>query len=186
VSPSSSWGGCAGWKMTTDHAADHQLAGHLERIIRRVKQSMNYRGSFSTRDILGSLVARWVGSGEGDRLKELAPEQRKLGESVRRVLLDRFDQLRPRGQRARLDSEAITLPDDADLIEMVELAQLRRWIFDRVADLEANRIDPRVRIPLARAREVGAILRLHLDGKTQREIAASLAMSVGAVNKRLA
>src|SRR5262245_63637097 len=107
---------------------DSQLAGHLERIIRRVKQSMNYRGSFSTRDILGSLVARWVGSGEWDRLKGLAPEQRRLGESVRRFILDRFDQLRRRGHRAELDSEAIALPDDADLAEMVELAQLRRWI----------------------------------------------------------
>src|SRR5262245_55131180 len=102
-------------------SSDHQLAGHLERIIRRVKQSMNYRGSFSTRDILGSLVARWVGSGEWERLKELAPEQRRLGESVRRFILDRFDQLRRRGQRTDLDSEAIALPADADLIEMVEL-----------------------------------------------------------------
>ena len=172
--------------MTTDHAADHQLAGHLERIIRRVKQSMNYRGSFSTRDILGSLVARWVGSGEWDRLKEVPPEQRKLGESVRRFILDRFDQLRRRGQRTDLDSEAIALPDDADLAEMVELAQLRRWILDRVTDLEAQCVDPRVRIPIARPREVGSILRLHLDGKTQREIAAVLKISVGAVNKRIA
>jgi hypothetical protein len=172
--------------MTTDHAADSQLAGHLERIIRRVKQSMNYRGSFSTRDILGSLVARWVGSGEWDRLKEVPPEQRKLGESVRRFILDRFDQLRRRGQRTDLDSEAIALPDDADLAEMVELAQLRRWILDRVADLETDRVDPRVRIPIARAREVGAILRLHIDGRTQREIAAVLKISVGAVNKRIA
>jgi len=172
--------------MTTDHAADSQLAGHLERIIRRVKQSMNYRGSFSTRDILGSLVARWVGSGEWDRLKEVPPEQRRLGESVRRFILDRFDQLRRRGQRTDLDSEAIALPADADLAEMVELAQLRRWILDRVADLEADRVDPRVRIPLSRAPEVGAILRLHIDGKTQREIAAVLAISVGGVNKRIA
>ena len=52
-------------------AADTQIADQLERIIRRVKQSMNYRGSYSTRDILGSLVARWVHSGEWERLKEL-------------------------------------------------------------------------------------------------------------------
>jgi len=87
--------------------------------------------------------------------------------SVRRFILDRFDQLRRRGQRTDLDSEAIALPDDADLADMVELAQLRRWILDRVADLEAERVDPRVRIPIARPREVGAILRLHIDGKTQ-------------------
>jgi DNA-directed RNA polymerase specialized sigma24 family protein len=105
---------------------------------------------------------------------------------VRRFILDRFDQLRRRGQRTELDSEAIALPDDADLAEMVELAQLRKWIFERVADLEANKVDPRVRIPVVRAPEVGAILRLHLAGKTQREIAAALVMSVGAVNKRLA
>src|ERR1041384_3395853 len=76
---------------------DGEMAAQFERVIRRVKQSMNYRGSYSTRDILGSLVARWVGSGEWDRLKEVPPEQRRLGESVRRFILDRFDQLRRRG-----------------------------------------------------------------------------------------
>src|SRR3954471_16373569 len=104
---------------------DEEIALHLERIIRRVKQSMNYRGSFSTRDILGSLVARWVHSGEWERLKELPAEERKLGESVRRFILDRFDQLRRRGHREELDGplgNSIAIPDEQMLSEMVELA----------------------------------------------------------------
>jgi hypothetical protein len=165
--------------------ADSQIAGQLERIIRRVKQSMNYRGSYSTRDILGSLVARWVHSGEWERLKELPPEERKLGESVRRFILDRFDQLRRRGHREELDKEQIPLPDEQLLGEMVELAELRKWVIDRVGDLERGVVDPRVRIPLAKPHQAGQILRLYLDGKTQREIATALGMSLGVVNKRI-
>src|SRR6201991_4964416 len=85
-----------------DVAADDAIAHQLERIIRRVKQSMNYRGSYSTRDILGSLVARWIQSGEWERLKQLPDDQRHLGESVRRFILDRLDQLRRRGRREDL------------------------------------------------------------------------------------
>ena len=77
---------------------DVQMAAQFERIIRRVKSSMNYRGSYSTRDILGSLVARWLTSGEWERLKQLPPEERHIGESVRRFILDRLDQLRRRGE----------------------------------------------------------------------------------------
>src|SRR3954471_4227168 len=146
---------------------DEEIALHLERIIRRVKQSMNYRGSYSTRDILGSLVARWVHSGEWERLKELPPEQRKLGESVRRFILDRFDQLRRRGHREELDREQIAIPDEQTLGELVELAELRRWVIDRITQLEHDDVDPRVRIPLVRPAQIGAILRLYLDGKTQ-------------------
>src|ERR1700733_7163172 len=147
-----------------DVAGDDAIAHQLERIIRRVKQSMNYRGSFSTRDILGSLVARWVHSGEWERLKELPPEERKLGESVRRFILDRFDQLRRRGHREELDKEQIPLPDEQLLGEMVELAELRKWVIDRVADLERGVVDSRVRIPLAKPPHAGHILRLYLDG----------------------
>ena len=182
-SPSSSVGPAVAMPV---EQADSQLAGHLERIIRRVKQSMRYHGSYSTRDILGSLVARWVSSGEWDRLKELPPDQRHLGESVRRFILDRFDQLRRRGKRSELDSESISLPDESDLAEMVELAQLRRWIVERVADLRGGIVDSRVRIPLAHPDAVGAILQMHLDGKTQREIALAMNISLGAVNKRIA
>src|SRR5690349_16247239 len=114
------------------------MAGQLERIIRRVKQSMNYRGSFSTRDILGSLVARWVHSGEWDRLRELPPEDRKLGESVRRFILDRFEQLRRRGQRAEVDAGELQIPDEQTLAELVELAELRRWVIARIAELERD------------------------------------------------
>jgi hypothetical protein len=57
---------------------------------------MNYRGSYSTRDIPGSLVARWLNSGEWERLKQLPPTERHIGESVRRFILDRIDQLRRR------------------------------------------------------------------------------------------
>jgi len=171
--------------VTGDADADSQIAEQLERIIRRVKQSMNYRGSYSTRDILGSLVARWVHSGEWERLKELPAEQRKLGESVRRFILDRFDQLRRRGGRAELDDEQIPVPDEQQLGEMVELAELRKWVIARVADLERGIVDPRVRIPVVRPQQAGQILRLYLDGKTQREIATALGMSLGVVNKRI-
>ena len=163
---------------------DHEMAEQLARIIRRVKHSMSYRGSYSTRDILGSLVARWVGSGEWERLRLLAPEQRHLGQSVRRFILDRLAQLRRRGHREDLTS--VELPDEAMLAEMVELADLRRWIVERISDLERDVVDPRVRIPLAQPRVIGRILRMHLAGQTQREIAAALDISLGAVNKRLA
>src|SRR3954471_20882172 len=107
----------------TRDLADDEIALQLERIIRRVKQSMNYRGSYSTRDILGSLVARWIHSGEWERLKQLPEDQRHLGESVRRFILDRLDQLRRRGKREELDAAAIALPDEQMLAEMVELAE---------------------------------------------------------------
>src|ERR1044072_3134171 len=47
-----------------DNQSDGPMAEQFERIIRRVKQSIPYRGPYSTRDILGSLVARWIQSGE--------------------------------------------------------------------------------------------------------------------------
>ena len=166
-------------------AADTQIADQLERIIRRVKQSMNYRGSYSTRDILGSLVVRWVHSGEWERLKELPAEQRKLGESVRRFILDRFDQLRRRGHREEIDRDQIAIPDEQTLGELVELAELRQWVIVRIAELEREVVDPRVRIPLQRPSQVGKVLTLYLAGKTQREIATELGMSLGVVNKRI-
>ena len=169
-----------------DNPSDGRMAEQFERIIRRVKQSMHYRGSYSTRDILGSLVARWIQSGEWDRLKAVVPEDRHIGESVRRFILDRFDQLRRRGHREELGDEVIALPDDAALTELVEVAEMRRWVTDRVAELEQGQVDPRVAIPLVEARQVGKALRQHLDGATQRDIAASLGISLGAVNKRIA
>jgi len=165
--------------------ADDQIATQLERIIRRVKRSMNYHGSYSTRDILGSLVARWVSSGEWERLKELPAEQRHLGESVRRFILDRFDQLRRRGHREEIDRDQIAIPDEQTLGELVELAELRQWVIVRIAELEREVVDPRVRIPLQRPSQVGKVLTLYLAGKTQREIATELGMSLGVVNKRI-
>jgi len=165
---------------------DDAIAAHLERIIRRVKRSMNYRGSYSTRDILGSLVLRWVRSGEWERLKTLPPEQRHLAESVRRFILDRFDQLRRRGRREDGDEVLIALPDERELTELVELAELRAWIEQRVEELEAGEVDARVRIPVPRPAELGRVLRLYLASTSQREIAARLGLSLGLVNKRIA
>jgi hypothetical protein len=165
--------------------ADEQIASQLERVIRRVKRSMNYHGSYSTRDILGSLVARWVQSGEWERLKELPPEERHLGQSVRRFILDRLDQLRRRGGREELDGE-LELPDEQTLVELVELAELRQWIVARVEGLCAGEVDPRVKIGLSDPQLIGRALELHLEGKTQREIAAATGMSLGVVNKRIA
>lgn len=146
---------------------------------------MNYRGSYSTRDILGSLVARWLQSGEWERLKELPSGDRHIGESVRRFILDRMDQLRRRGEREELVEDQIVLPDEATLTEMVELAELRAWIVARITDLENGTVDPRVRIPMPNARQIGDALRLHLNGQTQRRIASDLRLSLGAVNKRI-
>jgi hypothetical protein len=161
------------------------MAAQFERIIRRVKHSMNYRGSYSTRDILGSLVARWLHSGEWERLKLLPPAERHIGESVRRFILDRMDQLRRRGDREELDEDQVVLPDEETLAEMVELAELRTWIAARITDLEAGTVDRRVRIPMANAKQIGQALRLHLTGQTQRRIAAELRVSLGVVNKRI-
>lgn len=172
--------------QASDSSDDAEIANQLQRVIRRVKQSMNYRGSYSTRDILGSLVARWVQSGEWERLKELPAEERKLGHSVRRFILDRLAQLRRRGPQDELDADKLAIPDEEALAEMVALAQLRQWILARVADLEAGVVDDRVKIPLANPPQVGLILRLHLDGKTQREIATATGVSLGAANKRIA
>ena len=163
---------------------DREMAAQFERIIRRVKQSMNYRGSYSTHDILSSLVTRWVQSGEWERLKQLPAEERKIGESVRRFILDRLGQLRRRGVREELDD--VVLPDEAQLQEMIELAELRAWIEVRIAELERGEPDARVKIPLAEPRNIGRALRLQIEGKTQRQIASEIGLSLGAVNKRIA
>jgi hypothetical protein len=169
----------------TDAHSDDQMAAQFERIIRRVKSSMNYRGSYSTRDILGSLVARWLQSGEWERLKQLPPAERHIGESVRRFILDRIDQLRRRGDHDEMPEDLLVVPDEAMLTEMIEAAELRAWIEARIVDLEAGIVDPRVRIPLANAAQVGAALRLHIVGLTQRQIASELGISLGAANKRI-
>lgn len=161
------------------------MAAQFERIIRRVKQSMNYRGSYSTRDILGSLVARWVHSGEWQRLQQLPPAERRIGESVRRFILDRFDQGRRRGEQILLEDQ-VELPDEQTLLEMVELAELRAWIHAQVDRLAQGLADPRVHIALGDIAQIGAVLRLHLQCKTQRQIAMELGISLGLVNKRLA
>lgn len=164
---------------------DDQMAVQFERIIRRVKYSMNYRGSYSTRDILGSLVVRWMHSGEWQRLKQLPPDQRRIGESVRRFILDRLDQVRRRGESTELDEDRIELPDEVALAEIVELAELREWIVARIDDLERGVVDERVRIPLTDAKQTGKTMRLHLAGRTQRQIAAELEVSLGLANKRI-
>jgi hypothetical protein len=164
---------------------DDQMAAQFERIIRRVKHSMNYRGSYSTRDILGSLVARWVTSGEWQRLKQIAPEDRHIGESVRRFILDRLDQVRRRGEHEELVEDEIILPDEVTLIEMIELAELREWIDARIADLEGGVVDDRLRIPLSDVVQTGKTMRLHLRGHTQRQIALELGISLGLANKRI-
>lgn len=169
----------------TEHASDDQMAAQFERIIRRVKSSMNYRGSYSTRDILGSLVARWLQSGEWERLKQLPPAERRIGESVRRFILDRMEQLRRRGEHDEIPQDLIVVPDDATLTEMIEAAELRAWIEARIEELENGSVDPRVRIPIGNAPQIGRALRLHVNGLTQREIASDLGLSLGAANKRI-
>ena len=165
--------------------ADAQMAAQFERIIRRVKSSMNYRGSYSTRDILGSLVARWLQSGEWERLKQLPPEERHIGESVRRFILDRLDQLRRRGEQDELPEGLLVVPDEATLVEMIETAELRAWIEARIDELERGTVDLRVRIPMPNIEQVGRALRMHINGQTQRQIAAELGVSLGAANKRI-
>jgi hypothetical protein len=162
---------------------DTDMAAQLERVIRKVKRSMSYRGSYTTHDILGSLVTRWVQSGEWARLKQLPESERHVGESVRRFILDRLAQLRRRGTREAI--EDLQLPDDAQLAEVIEEAELREWIGERIAELKAGTVDPRVKIPLAAPRDVGRALRLQLEGKTQRQIATELNLSLGLVNKRI-
>jgi hypothetical protein len=164
---------------------DDQMAAQFERIIRRVKHSMNYRGSYSTRDILGSLVVRWMHSGEWQRLKHLPQEERRIGESVRRFILDRLDQVRRRGEREELIEDRIELPDEVALTEMVELAELREWIEARIADLRRGVVDDRVLIPMPDPAQTGETMRLHLAGRTQRQIASELGISLGLANKRI-
>lgn len=166
--------------------SDREMAAQFERIIRRVKSSMNYRGSFSTRDILGSLVARWLQSGEWERLKRLPPEERHIGQSVRRFILDRIDSLRRRGEPTDLPDDLLSLPDELTLQGMIEEAEMRLWIEARIAELERGVIDVRVRIPVASPRQIGRALRLHITGSTQRQIANELGVSLGLANKRLA
>jgi hypothetical protein len=95
-------------------------------------------------------------------------------------------QLRRRGPQGELDPAELAIPDEETLAEMVELAELRQWILARVADLEAGTLDARVKIPIPSPGQVGKILRLHLDGKTQREIAKLAGVSLGAANKLIA
>jgi hypothetical protein len=166
-------------------SSDQQMAAQFERIIRRVKSSMNYRGSYSTRDILGSLVARWLQSGEWDRLKHLPPADRHIGESVRRFILDRIDQLRRRGDHDEMPEDLLVVPDEAMLTEMIEAAELRAWIEARITDLEDGLVDPRIRIPMTNPKQIGQALRLHIAGNTQRQIASQMGLSLGAANKRI-
>src|SRR5687768_13201127 len=166
-------------------SSDQQMAAQFERIIRRVKSSMTYRGSYSTRDILGSLVARWLQSGEWERLKQLPPPERHIGESVRRFILDRIDSLRRRGDHEDIPEDLLVVPDEALLTEMIEAAELRAWIEARIADLEIGVVDVRVRIPVTNPEQIGRALRLHIAGKTQRQIAAEIGVSLGAANKRI-
>jgi len=77
------------------------------------------------------------------------------------------------------------LPDEVALTEMVELAELREWIEARIADLGRGVVDDRVLIPIADAAQTGAAMRLHLAGRTQRQIAAELGISLGLANKRI-
>jgi hypothetical protein len=168
-----------------DDRPDDQMAAQFERIIRRVKQSMNYRGSYSTQDILGSLVARWVQSGEWERLKQAPPGERRIGESVRRFILDRLGQIRRRGDREDVSPDQLVLPDDNALAELVDAARLRAWIHERVADLEREVVDPRVRIHLVQPAQIGRALCMHLEGHTQRQIAKALGVSLGLANKRV-
>ncbi|HSN29081.1 MAG TPA: hypothetical protein VLT45_22490 [Kofleriaceae bacterium] len=161
------------------------MAAQFERIIRSVKQSMNYRGSYSTRDILGALVTRWVQSGEWQRLRDLPAGERRIGQSVRRFLLDRIGQIRRRGTSEAQSPDEIVLPDDATLADMVELAELRAWMHARIEELERGELDPRVRIRPAELAQVGAALRLHLAGLTQRQIASELGISLAVANKRI-
>jgi hypothetical protein len=177
--------GLSPMSQPTEAKTDDAMAAQFERIIRRVKSSMNYRGSYSTRDILGSLVARWLHSGEWERLKQLPPADRHIGESVRRFILDRIDQLRRRGEPEEMPDDLFVVPDDATLMELIEASELRTWIEARISELEEGAVDPRVRIPLTNAKQVGRALRLHIGGQTQREIAAELGISLGAANKRI-
>jgi DNA-directed RNA polymerase specialized sigma24 family protein len=170
----------------TRRDADRQVATHLEHVIRRVKQSMRYRGSFSTHDILDALVARWVHSGEWERLKQLPACDRHLGESVRRFILDRLHQLARRGPQDHTAAVLLELPADDVLLEIVELAELRAWIRARVSELEVAMLDARIRLPVSHPEQTGRILRLHIEGYTQREIALALGISLGLVNKRIA
>ena len=168
-----------------DQARDDEMAAQFERIIRRVKQSMNYRGSYSTRDILAALVTRWLQSGEWQRLRELPAGERRIGESVRRFLLDRIGHLRRRGDADALSPDEIVIPDDATLMELVELAEIRAWMHARIAELERGELDSRVRIRPVELSQVGAALRLHLQGLTQRQIAQDLGISLAVANKRI-
>jgi DNA-binding NarL/FixJ family response regulator len=78
------------------------------------------------------------------------------------------------------------LPADDVLVELIELAELRAWIRARVGDMEVALLDPRIRLPMSHPEETGRILRLHIEGHTQREIASALGISLGLVNKRIA
>src|SRR5690606_36573041 len=118
-------------------------------------------------------------------LKQLPPDQRHIGESVRRFILDRMDQLRRRGEQEELPEGLLVVPDDETLLDMIETAELRAWIEARVADLEQGIVDERVRIPVSNPQQIGRALRLHINGHTQRQIAAQLGLSLGAANKRI-
>lgn len=166
-------------------AQDARVARQLESVIQRIKRSMRYRGSYSTHDILDSLVVRWVQSGEWERLKQLAPEARHVGESVRRFILDRFAQSRRRGERVDHEPGELALPDDASLVELVADAELRCWIDARISELADGVVDARVRIRIEHPEMLGRMLRQHLDGWSQRQIADAAGTSLGFVNKRL-
>jgi hypothetical protein len=166
--------------------ADQEMAAQFEQVIRRVKASMNYRGSYSTRDILGSLVARWLQSGEWTRLKQLPAEERRIGQSVRRFILDRIDSLRTRGEPTELPDDLLFLPNETTLIDLIEEVEMRLWIENRISELEQGTVDPRIKIPVTSPDQIGRALQLHIAGRTQRQIASELGVSLSVANKRIA
>jgi DNA-directed RNA polymerase specialized sigma24 family protein len=124
-------------------------------------------------------------SGEWERLKQLPPLERHIGESVRRFILDRIDQLRRRGEPQEMPDDLFVVPDEATIVELIEAAELRAWIEVRISELETGVVDSRLRIPVTNPKQVGQALRLHITGQTQRQIAAELGISLGAANKRI-
>jgi hypothetical protein len=167
--------------MQRTNAADEIMTAQFERVVRRVKQSMRYEGSHDARDILHSLVVRWLQSGEWERLRSLAAHERIIGESVRRFILDRFARLRTRGERFDDDLDAV--PDPTAVFDAFERAELAHWVDRRLGDLECGACDDRIRITGAQPARIATVLRLVLSGYTQRQISRRLGMSLGAVNK---
>ena len=103
--------------------------------------------------------------------------------SLTRIEVARLDGVGPKRVEAL---RSVGIDTVFDLLTHYPRRYIDRTKEARIADLQGGVVDTRVLIPVAEAAQTGAAMRLHLAGRTQRQIAAELGISLGLAHKRIA